>query len=126
MLDRKLEILKYETSKHHRQNLRGQIDQNMIDGFEISQNPSGNYQKAFKGLYNEELQKSVALHENKKNMETTKKEYDRQINLAHSGIYSPDAFTMVEGLGIKNSIPATELKNLNYRDVEYQDYDLLK
>lgn len=118
MLDRKLEILKYETSKHHRQNLRAEIDQNMIDGLEISQNPSGNYQKAFKGLYHQELEKSISLHENKKNMETTKKEYDRQINLAHSGIYHPEQSAMVnKGLGLKNSISAINLKNLNYRDV---------
>ena len=69
----------------------------------------------------------MSLHENKKNIETTKKEYDRQINLAHSGIYTPDVLTMVQGgLGINNSISAMKLKNLNYRDVEYQDYDLLK
>ncbi len=30
-MDRNLEKLKYETSVHHKQNLRSQIDQNLID-----------------------------------------------------------------------------------------------
>lgn len=31
MLDKNLEKLKYETSVHHKQNLRNTINQNMID-----------------------------------------------------------------------------------------------
>ena len=125
--DKEIEILKYETGKHHRQNLRANIDQNMIDSIEISHNPSGNYQKAFKGLYHDELEKSVSLHVNKKNIENTKKDYNRQINVAHSGIYNHAANTPLKpGLGLNSSISALQLKNLNYRDVDYHDYDLLK
>lgn len=51
MIDRNLEKLKYETSVHHRQNLRSQIDQNLIDVIEISATPSLNYQKAYQSLY---------------------------------------------------------------------------
>lgn len=51
MLNRELEKLKYETSVHHRQNLRLNIDQNMIDKLEISPTPSKNYQKAYQDLY---------------------------------------------------------------------------
>lgn len=60
---------------HHRQNLRGNIDQNMIDRIEISPTPSKNYQKAYQDLYKDELQKSVLLHDQKRVVEGIKKEY---------------------------------------------------
>lgn len=75
MMDRKLEILKYETSEHHRQKLRSHIDQKMIDGIELTHNPSSNYQKAYRSLYHDELEKTLSLHQNKKEMENVKKNY---------------------------------------------------
>ena len=73
------------------------------------------------------MEKSVNLHANKKNIENTKKEFDRQVNLAHSGIYSEGVNTPIRpGLTLNNSISALQLRNLNYRDVDYQDYDVLK
>lgn len=38
----------------------------MIDELEISYTPSNNYQKAYKGLYYDELQKSALLRNHKK------------------------------------------------------------
>ena len=35
-----------------------------------------NYHQAFKNLYHEELQNSVLLYDNKKNLEATKRMYD--------------------------------------------------
>lgn len=69
MIDRNLERLKFQTSVHHKQNLRSLIDQNMIDKIEISNTPSLNYQRAYQSLYQDELQKSIMLHNKKKNLE---------------------------------------------------------
>lgn len=121
MIDRNLEKLKYETSVHHRQNLRNQIDQNMIDQIELSQTPSHNYQKAYKSLYHEELQKSVQLYDNKKNLENTKKNYEILVAGEHLNIFNnPNSQPFADSLAPKCT------KNLNYRDVNYQDYDFLK
>jgi hypothetical protein len=51
MIDHNLERLKYESSIHHKQNLRNQLNQDMIDQIEISHTPSLNYQKAYQSLY---------------------------------------------------------------------------
>lgn len=78
MIDRQQEKLKYELGIHHRQNMRQQINPQMIDNLEISNTPSQNYDKAYKQLYHEELEKSVGLFNQKKHKEQFNKDYDRQ------------------------------------------------
>lgn len=104
---------------HHKQNLRNHIDQNMIDRLEISPHPSLNYQKAYQSLYQDELQKSVMLHDQKKAMDQTKKVYDTLVAGQHVKIFKDEE-------PFKNSISAVNVPNLNYRDVRYLDYDMLK
>jgi hypothetical protein len=41
----------FETNKHHRQNLREQINPQLIQKLEISENPSMNYMNAYKNVY---------------------------------------------------------------------------
>lgn len=54
MADRKqADRIIFETSKHHKQILRSQIDQNLIDKIEIDKNPSINYMNAYKNLYHD-------------------------------------------------------------------------
>ncbi len=43
----------FETTKHHKQILRSQIDSRLIDAIEIDQNPSLNYMNAYKNLYHD-------------------------------------------------------------------------
>jgi len=45
--------LKFEASKHHKQILRSQIDEKVIDEIEIDRNPSQNYMNAYKNMYND-------------------------------------------------------------------------
>lgn len=59
----------------------------MIDQLEISNTPSLNYQKAYQSLYYDELQKSVHLHDKKKNMEEIKKVYDQLVSKEHGNLY---------------------------------------
>jgi hypothetical protein len=48
--------------------LRSHIDQNLIDRIEISETPSTNYQKRYQELYHDELERSVNLFDQKKNI----------------------------------------------------------
>lgn len=57
----------FETSKHHKQILRSQIDPSLIDKIEIDRNPSLNYQNAYKGLFKDELEKTINQQEEKRN-----------------------------------------------------------
>lgn len=120
-MDRNLEKLKYETSVHHKQNLRSQIDQNLIDKIEISATPSLNYQRAYQSLYHDELQKSVMLHDRKKELEQTRKDYDKLVSNKHQQIYQ-----LSQHEPFKESTSAINISNLNYKDVGYLNYDLLK
>lgn len=123
MLDRDLEKLKFETNVHHKQNLRSAIDPNLIDQLDISEIPSNNYKNAYKSLYQDELEKSVNLHEKKKNIERVKDMYDTRIDKSHFEKFNG----MVGNEGtLKNSNTGLFVKNLNYRDVTYEDYDLNK
>lgn len=49
----------FEAEKHHRQVLRAQIKTETIDKIEIADNPSQNYQKAYRALYYDELDKQM-------------------------------------------------------------------
>lgn len=49
----------FQTEKHHREVLRAQIKPDTIDKIEIAANPSLNYQKAYRALYYDELDKQV-------------------------------------------------------------------
>lgn len=63
MADRKqADRIIFETAKHHKQILRSQIDQNLIDKIEIDKNPSINYMNAYKNLYHDQLEKTVQMH----------------------------------------------------------------
>jgi hypothetical protein len=42
--------IRYETAVHHRQNLRSQLDQNLISRLELSAHPSHNYQQAYQSI----------------------------------------------------------------------------
>lgn len=57
----------FETAKHHKQALRSQIDPSLIERIEIDRNPSLNYQNAYKSLFQDELEKTVSLQEQKRN-----------------------------------------------------------
>ena len=56
----------YANSMHHKEKLRHQIDPQMIERIEIAQNPSQNYRNVKKVVYQDELEKTVAYHEEKK------------------------------------------------------------
>ena len=80
MIDRDQEKLRYELGIHHRQNMRQNIDQKMIDNLEISKTPSQNYDQAYKALYLDELQKSVDLFQHKKTKEKLTQNYDSEVD----------------------------------------------
>lgn len=52
---READRINFETSKHHKQFLRSQIDPRLIDTIEIDKNPSLNYMNAYKNMYHDEL-----------------------------------------------------------------------
>lgn len=55
----------YANEKHHRQQLRQQIDPRVIETIEVDQNPSLNYKNAFKAVYYDELEKTIRFQEEK-------------------------------------------------------------
>ena len=61
--------INYANVKHHRELVREHIDPNLINKIEISQHPSQNYQNAFKSIYQDELERTVEEHKEKKKMQ---------------------------------------------------------
>ena len=61
----------YQEKMHHRQQLRKQIDPQTIDKLEINDNPSQVSRKAYKSLYQDELEKEVQEHNLNKQWEKT-------------------------------------------------------
>lgn len=58
--------LAYTSKPHHREHVRSQIDNKLIEKLELHPSPSQNYKKAFNSLYCEELERSVKLQEERK------------------------------------------------------------
>lgn len=54
-----IDRLNYANAKHHRELLHQTIDNQLIQKIELSPSPSLNYQKAFKSLYQDELEKTL-------------------------------------------------------------------
>ena len=61
----------YQEKMHHRQQLRKQIDPKTIDNLEINHNPSVVSKKAYKSVYQEELEKELEEHNLNKQWEKT-------------------------------------------------------
>ena len=59
----------YANAKHHRELIREHISPQLIDRIEISQNPSQNYKTAFKGVYMDQLERTLEEHKEKQQME---------------------------------------------------------
>jgi hypothetical protein len=74
---RETDRLIFESSKHHKQILRSQIDPRLIDKIEIDKNPSLNYMNAYKSLYRDSLENSVILQEEKKHKQHQLTEEDQ-------------------------------------------------
>ena len=132
MIDKQQEKLKYDLGIHHRQNMRQQINPQMIDNLEISNTPSQNYDKAYKQLYHEELEKSVGLFNQKKHKEQSNKDYDKQADKTQQPNYTGhecnpnQQSSMSYSKFQQSSHSPIELKNFNYRDTKYEDYNELK
>lgn len=47
--------MNYSITKHHKENLRDQIDPRVIEKIEVHEQPSLNYKNAFKSVYYDEL-----------------------------------------------------------------------
>jgi hypothetical protein len=58
--------INYANAKHHRELVRELIDPALIDRIEIAHNPSLNYKTAFKGVYQDELERTVEEHREKR------------------------------------------------------------
>ena len=56
----------YANAMHHKEKLRHQIDPQLIERIEVAENPSHNYRNVKKVVYQDELEKTVAYHEEKK------------------------------------------------------------
>lgn len=77
-------------------------------------------------MYQDELEKSVNLHEKKKNIERVKDIYETGINNQHYYQYNKSGLMISDPNVLKNSNSAQIVKNLNYRDAAFEDYDLHK
>lgn len=76
MKPRKSGFVLFQNSKHHRQVLHEQIDQNMINNIELTSNPSQNYRKAYQCLYQDSLEQTVQQYAVKKSHLRKKNEQD--------------------------------------------------
>lgn len=79
----------FQAEKHHRQVLRAQIKPDTIDKIEISANPSLNYQKAYRALYYDELDRQIDQKNLRKSMEHSNQNVQRQTGKNHS-VYQPN------------------------------------
>lgn len=61
----------YQEKVHHRQQLRKQIDPKTIDHLEINPNPSVVSKKAYKSVYQDELERELFQHNLNKQWEKT-------------------------------------------------------
>ena len=61
----------YQEKVHHRQQLRNQIDPKTIDYLEINQNPSVVSKKAYKSVYQDELERELQERNLNKQWEKT-------------------------------------------------------
>ena len=82
--------INYQNCKHHRELLREQIDSKVIDKIEISHNPSSNYKNAFKNIYQDELEKTLEEHQERKVKEQASI-YHAQPNINRVSMHHPAA-----------------------------------
>lgn len=79
-----LNRVNFANAVHHKELIRKQIDPATIDKIEIAQNPSLNYQMAFKNVYQDELEKTLEEQREKKHAQQSLYQHPYSPNNNHS------------------------------------------